>query len=165
MTRIEDELLEARQKQLRKILGSIELGSSRQSQEFLSYAAEAAFQGRVHLEQTEIAERVLRRGKDFNPLDDASVRKLATLTRQRLEAYYAGPGADDPIVPTSRSFEKGRSLRQLRLLLRNRLYHHSTVPTAGSFLGSLCCCWQSLFQGLSGPVPRDRSTWCFVCTL
>jgi hypothetical protein len=45
----------------------------------------------------EIAEKVLQRGDTFNPLDDASVRKLGTALRQRLERYYESEGAGDPV--------------------------------------------------------------------
>ena len=48
----------------------------------------------------EIAEHVLHRNRDFNPVDDASVRKMATLTRQHLETYYSASGARDAIIVT-----------------------------------------------------------------
>jgi Protein of unknown function (DUF1349) len=85
-------------RQLRKILDSPDFAARRQLSDFLLYASEAAFQGRAHLDQIEIAEHVLHRNKNFNPVDDASVRKIATLTRQRLEAYYAGPGKQDVMI-------------------------------------------------------------------
>ena len=85
-------------RQIRKVLDSPDFTARKQLSEFLHYVCEAAFQSRTHLDQVEIAEHVLHRSHDFNPLDDASVRKLATLTRHRLEAYYAGTGKDDPIV-------------------------------------------------------------------
>jgi hypothetical protein len=87
-------------RQVRRILSSQEFAGSRQMREFLQYVSEAAFQGRTHLEQVEIAEKVLQRGKDFNPLDDASVRKLATTVRQRLEHYYETEGSQDPVRVT-----------------------------------------------------------------
>lgn len=90
--------LEGYRRQLERILASAEFAGSRQAREFLVYASDAFFEGRTHLEQVEIAARVLHRGDNFNPLDDASVRKLATLTRHRLERYYAGEGARDPVV-------------------------------------------------------------------
>jgi hypothetical protein len=73
--------------QLQRILTSTEFASSRQLREYLQYLAEAAFSGRTQLDQAEIVEGVLHRGKNFNPVDDASVRKLATLLRQKLAAY------------------------------------------------------------------------------
>jgi len=86
--------------QLQRILSSADFASSRQLREYFQYLAEAAFSGRTQLEQAEIAEGVLHRGKDFNPVDDASVRKLATLLRQKLAAYYAGEGAQEDILVT-----------------------------------------------------------------
>jgi hypothetical protein len=70
-------------RQLRRIMDSRDFASRRQLSDFLLYVSEAAFQGRTHLHQIEIAEHVLH-AKDFNPIEDASVRKIATLTRQLL---------------------------------------------------------------------------------
>ena len=84
--------------QLARVLASPEFAGSRQVQDFLSYVASAAFAQRSHLDQVEIARHVLNRGDDFNPIDDASVRKLGTLTRQRLERYYMGSGANDAVL-------------------------------------------------------------------
>ncbi len=76
----------------------VEFAARKQLGEFLQYVSEAAFQCRTHLDQVEIAEHVLHRSRDFNPIDDASVRKLASLTRHGLEAYYAGTGQHDSIA-------------------------------------------------------------------
>lgn len=84
-------------RQVQRILSSPEFVASRQVREFLQYVSEAAFEGRTHLEQVEIAEKVLQRGKNFNPLDDASVRKLGTALRQRLDRYYETDGVEDPV--------------------------------------------------------------------
>ncbi len=84
--------------QVKRILASQEFSGLRQLREFLIYVSEASFEGRSSIEQVEIAERVLHRGKDFNPLDDASVRKHATILRQRLKRYYESEGVSDTIV-------------------------------------------------------------------
>jgi hypothetical protein len=89
--------LERCREQVRRILDSPDFAARRQLSSFLLYVSEAAFQGRSHLDQVEIAEHVLHRKDDFNPVDDASVRKIATLTRQRLESYYAGVGLRDSV--------------------------------------------------------------------
>jgi regulation of enolase protein 1 (concanavalin A-like superfamily) len=86
--------------QIRKIASSEEFATTRQIRSFLQYSSEAAFEGRDHLDQIEIAESVLNRPKDFNPLDDASVRKLATMLRQRLERYYQTAGLGDDVIVT-----------------------------------------------------------------
>lgn len=84
--------------QLRRVLNSEEMSSSKQLRDFLAYVGEAALAGRSHLDQAEIARAVLNRGDDFNPIDDSSVRKLGTLLRQRLERYYAREGVHDSVV-------------------------------------------------------------------
>jgi regulation of enolase protein 1 (concanavalin A-like superfamily) len=91
---------ELHRRQVQRIVASTEFASSRQLREYFKFLAEAAFDGRTQLDQTEIAEGVLHRGKDFNPVDDASVRKLATLLRHKLTAYYATEGAGDEVVVT-----------------------------------------------------------------
>jgi hypothetical protein len=92
--------LEAYRQQLDRVLASPEFASSHQLRDFLFYISQAAFDGQQHVNQESIAKEVLRRGSDFNPLDDASVRRLATLTRQRLDRYYASTGAHDPVFIT-----------------------------------------------------------------
>jgi beta-xylosidase-like protein len=84
--------------ELNRLLTSPEFSASRQLQEFLRYTSERAFEGASQLEQVEIAEAVLGKGRSFNPVEDASVRKLASLARQRLDQYYARTGQQDEIV-------------------------------------------------------------------
>jgi hypothetical protein len=83
--------------ELERILASPEFASSRQLQEFLRFSSEKALAGAIHLDQVEIAQAVLGRGDDFNPLDDASVRKLASMARHRLEQFYARSGTQSGI--------------------------------------------------------------------
>lgn len=92
--------IDAARREVQKILASPEFAPSRQLRDFLLYVSEAAFEGRTHLEQIEIAEKVLKRGKEFSPLDDASVRKLGTTLRQRLQRYYDTDGVGDPVRVT-----------------------------------------------------------------
>jgi hypothetical protein len=93
-----DHKAESYRRQIQKIIESPEFSGRTRLAEFLTYAAEATLQGRTHLDQAELADRILHRGPDFNPLDDASVRKTATLIRQHLERYYSGSGAGDRII-------------------------------------------------------------------
>jgi hypothetical protein len=81
-----------------RILASPEFASSRQLQDFLRYVSEKAFVGEIQVDQTEIAVAVLHRGQDFNPLEDAAVRKMATQVRQRLEHYYADLGRESDVT-------------------------------------------------------------------
>lgn len=92
--------LEAYRRQIERVANSAEFSGSRQLREFLSYVGEAALEGRHHVGQEEIANAVLGRGDSFNPLDDASVRKIATLTRKRLQRYYENEGVNDAVVIT-----------------------------------------------------------------
>lgn len=85
-------------RQVERTLDNPEIAGSRRVAAFLRFVCDAAIEGRSALDQVEIAKVVLGRGDDFNPVDDASVRKLATAARKRLEQYYAGPGQDDPIL-------------------------------------------------------------------
>jgi hypothetical protein len=91
---------EAFHSQIERILSSAGFAGSRQLREFLLYVGEAALQGRTHISQEELARAVLGLGDSFNPLDDASVRKIATRVRKRLQEYYAKEGRDDPVIVT-----------------------------------------------------------------
>jgi hypothetical protein len=81
--------------EVRRVLDSPGFAGAKQLQAFLSYCSEAVFQGRASIEQTEIAREVLGRGDQFNPIDDPSVRKMASLLRQRLQLYYETEGAQE----------------------------------------------------------------------
>jgi len=83
---------------LQKMLDNEIFAGSRRLCDFCRYCGNAALEGRADLTQYEIAEKVLGRAINFNPWDDAAVRKLATQLRHKLDAYYAGPGESDPIV-------------------------------------------------------------------
>ena len=83
---------------LKKILDSEVFSGSRRLSDFCSFCGNATIEGRTSLDQYEIAQKVLGRASDFNPWDDAAVRKLATLLRHKLEEYYRGPGTSDRIV-------------------------------------------------------------------
>jgi hypothetical protein len=102
---------------LKSILETDIFSGSRQLSGFLSYVAQAALEGRTTVDQYEIAREVLGRSSEFNPWDDATVRKLATRLRQKLDEYYAGPGADDVIVLSlpRRSYVPRFRLRESRI--------------------------------------------------
>ena len=84
--------------QIRRILDSSQFSSSRRLSDFLLFAAQAAKEQRTEVDQYEVAEQVLHRDSDFNPLDDASVRKLASQVRHKLDEYYRADGDSDSIV-------------------------------------------------------------------
>lgn len=98
--------LELFRAEIARILASPEFASSRQLQDFLRYTSEKAFEGVTHLEQAEIAAAVLGRGTDFNPVEDATVRKMASQVRQRLDQHYArrDPAGEYVVVLPVRSY-------------------------------------------------------------
>lgn len=89
---------EAFQAALKRLLDSEAFSGSRRMSAFLQFAGQAALEGRTEVDQYEVAERVLKRHEDFNPLDDASVRKLASQVRSKLEEYFEGEGAGETVV-------------------------------------------------------------------
>jgi len=105
--------------QIRRILDSPLFSSSRRLSDFLLFAANAAKEGRTEVDQYEVAEQVLHRDGDFNPLDDASVRKLASQVRHKLEEYYRAEGDTDTILV---------SLPRRSYVLRFRLRTASVAP-------------------------------------
>jgi len=102
---------------LKNILETDIFSGSRQLSGFLTYVANASLEGRSTVDQYEIAKEVLGRSAEFNPWDDATVRKLATRLRQKLDDYYAGPGAEDAIVLSlpRRSYVPRFRLREERI--------------------------------------------------
>jgi hypothetical protein len=102
---------------LKNILETDIFSGSRQLSGFLTYVANASLEGRSTVDQYEIAKEVLGRSAEFNPWDDATVRKLATRLRQKLDEYYAGPGAEDAIVLSlpRRSYVPRFRLREERI--------------------------------------------------
>lgn len=84
--------------QLEALLASKDFASSRHLSDFLRFVSERAFEGTVQLEQEEIAAHVLGKDRKFVATYDSSVRKLASMTRQRLGRYYEREGVSDPVV-------------------------------------------------------------------
>ncbi len=84
-------------KALRRVLDSPAFSGSHRLSDFLAYVGEAALVGRRELDQYEIAENVLHKNGDFNPLDDATVRKLASQIRHKLDDYYEREGTEDTV--------------------------------------------------------------------
>jgi TolB-like protein/Tfp pilus assembly protein PilF len=73
--------------------------SSPQLVAFLRYVVEATLEGKQdRIKAYTIGIEVLRRDVKFDPQLDPIVRVEATRLRRALERYYAGTGADDPII-------------------------------------------------------------------
>ena len=85
--------------QLENILSSSELGSAPSLQRFLRHVVEETLAGRADsLKEYCIGSSVFARGVDFDPKTDPIVRVQARNVRARLEQYYAGAGASDPVI-------------------------------------------------------------------
>jgi TolB-like protein len=66
---------------------------------FLGFTVEAVLRGeRERIKAYTIAVEALGRGERFDPQTDPIVRVEATRLRRAVERYYAGEGADDPVV-------------------------------------------------------------------
>ena len=84
--------------QLERILKGPPLVSSPSLCRFLRYVVEETLAGRgAEIKEHPLGVRVFDRGADFNPRLDPIVRVQARNLRKRIESYYAGPGAGDPI--------------------------------------------------------------------
>jgi hypothetical protein len=82
-----------------RVLASPAFQSSPKLAAFLRFVVDAALSGRSdRIKGYTIGTEALGRGKDFDPQSDPIVRVEAGRLRRTLDAYYAGPGADDPIV-------------------------------------------------------------------
>lgn len=86
------------QAQLERILDSPSFRAANQTSVFLRYTVEKTLAGEsAHLKETLLGVEVCGRPR-FDPRTDTVVRSTASRLRNRLAEYYAGPGAEDPIV-------------------------------------------------------------------
>ena len=86
---------------LERVLASEVMRSSPQLAAFLRFVVEAVLGGNSdRVKGYVIAVEVLKRSEKFNPQIDPIVRVEATRLRRTLERYYAGAGAEDPVVIT-----------------------------------------------------------------
>ncbi len=85
--------------QLERILKSPPLESSPSLCRFLRFVVQETLAGRGgQLKEYSLGAEVFDRGDQFDPRMDPIVRVQARNLRTRLAQYYAGPGADDPIL-------------------------------------------------------------------
>ena len=93
---LETELVTA---QLERILTSPPLESSPSLCRFLKYVVEETLAGRIgSLKEYSLGVVAFERGDEFDPRMDPIVRVQARNLRVRLGQYYAGAGANDPIL-------------------------------------------------------------------
>src|SRR5262249_39528336 len=82
-----------------RIAGSQQFIKSARLQDFLLYVCRCALENRVdEISEQRIGERVFERAPDYNPNEDNIVRSQARLLRQKLEAYFASEGANEPVI-------------------------------------------------------------------
>ena len=72
------------------------LGRSEGLNRLFDYLAERARAG-ARPKEFEVAAAVFGRGGDFDGAQDASVRVAVHRLRRKLDDFYAGPGADEPV--------------------------------------------------------------------
>jgi tetratricopeptide (TPR) repeat protein len=85
--------------QVQRMTASDVFATSPQLAAFLLFVVEAVLRGHgERLKGYTIGVEVLRRDTSFDPQTDPIVRVEATRLRRAIERYYAGPGADDPVV-------------------------------------------------------------------
>ncbi len=84
------------QRYLEKVLASESLAKSETPRKLLSYLTERALRGETPKE-TEIAFDVFGRDTSFNGAQQSIVRVSVRSLRQKLGAYYAGPGREDAV--------------------------------------------------------------------
>jgi adenylate cyclase len=85
--------------QVQRMTASDVFATSPQLAAFLLFVVEAVLRGHgERLKGYTIGVEVLRRDTSFDPQVDPIVRVEATRLRRAIERYYAGPGADDPVM-------------------------------------------------------------------
>src|SRR5258705_3551990 len=83
---------------LAKILSSGEFQNSARLCRFLRFSVEALLLGeQAQVKEYLIGKEVFDRNADYDPRLDPIVRVEARQLRQKLEDYYAGPGASDAV--------------------------------------------------------------------
>jgi adenylate cyclase len=85
--------------QVQRMTASDVFATSPQLAAFLLFVVEAVLRGHgERLKGYTIGVEVLRRDTSFDPQTDPIVRVEATRLRRAIERYYAGPGAEDPVM-------------------------------------------------------------------
>ena len=108
-------------RELDKILQSAGFARNERLSQFLKFLIERLLEGRdLELKESVICAEVFGRKPGYSPKQDPIVRTEARRLRERLDQYYGGPGAIDPMrielpkggyVPAIRSTEGELALR------------------------------------------------------
>jgi hypothetical protein len=83
--------------ELQRVLESEALRHSDSMRRLMEYLGEKALEGESDLKEYTIGVEAFRKPSDYDPQQDATVRVLASKLRRKLEEYYAGEGAGNPI--------------------------------------------------------------------
>jgi tetratricopeptide (TPR) repeat protein len=84
--------------ELARVLSSHCFAGATRIRDMLAFLVQEAIAGRgARLKEYVIGVEVLDRGADFDPRVDTNVRTEAWRLRSRLERYYSGEGADNPL--------------------------------------------------------------------
>ena len=84
---------------LERVVASPPLASSPSLCRLLRFVVEEALEGRsIRLKEYSLGVSVFARGEAFDPRLDPIVRVQARNLRERLDRYYAGPGASDRVI-------------------------------------------------------------------
>src|ERR1039458_8760438 len=82
-----------------RVLASSAFGNSKRLRRFFSYVVEKTLAGEFNdIKEYSIALAVFDRAPSFNPATDTIVRVEAGRLRNKLAAYYHGPGSPDPVA-------------------------------------------------------------------
>lgn len=98
---------------LERVLGSDELSKSAAAKRLLTYLVERSLAGSEGPKEVEIAIDVFGRDAGFNGSEDSVVRVAMRGLRQKLAAFYAGPGKHD-----SASFDIPKGAYQIHFVPR-----------------------------------------------
>lgn len=84
--------------ELELLLQSPPFSRAEKLQKFLRFICDTTLQGRAsQINEHLIGIEVFHRGHDYNPSEDAIVRRHAHAIRQKLQEYYASQGIDRPL--------------------------------------------------------------------
>jgi tetratricopeptide (TPR) repeat protein len=86
------------QEELQRILSSPTFLNARRPSQFLRFIVEGTLAGEERIKEYLIGVEVFERPQDYDPKDDPVVRIEAGRLRKKLSEYYAGSGANDPII-------------------------------------------------------------------
>ena len=90
---------EAMREAVARVLASSAFGNSKRLRRFFSYVVEKTLAGEFSdIKEYSIALAVFDCAPSFNPATDTIVRVEAGRLRNKLAAYYHGPGSHDPVV-------------------------------------------------------------------